>query len=191
MQRRWYTQLSWMTLVGILTLTGVGVLGFRPAAHAVGGGKLEGTWLSEIKAWLNPEPEPCPPPPSNLITFQSMTTYMRGGTLIEGGGPPAPAAVSRSAGHGIWERTGPDTFRAFLRFHAFDDLGRRISIVEVNTQARLIEGDNLATPDVLEPYYLSGSGTNRITILNPVDGSVINVIYGCSEATGRPFFFED
>ena len=34
-----------------------------------------------------------------------MTTYMRGGVLIEGGSPPFPE-VSRSAGQGIWERAG-------------------------------------------------------------------------------------
>ena len=79
MKRRWYTQLSGMTLVGLLTLTGVGVLGFRPAAHADGGG-IEGTWLSAVKIVS------CDDPDVVFATFESMTTYMHGGTLIEGGG---------------------------------------------------------------------------------------------------------
>jgi hypothetical protein len=55
----------------------------------------------------------------------------------------------------------------------------------------LIKGDNPETPDVLEPYYLSGPGTNKITNINPVDGTVINVTEGCNEATSRPLLFED
>jgi hypothetical protein len=44
---------------------------------------------------------------------------------------------------------------------------------------------------VVEPYYLSGPGTNTITNLNPADGSVISVTEGCNEATSRPILFED
>jgi hypothetical protein len=147
---------------------------------------FEGTWLSAVKIVT------CPPAPyEEIATFEGMTTYIRGGIVIEGGAPPFPA-VSRSAGHGIWERTGDHTFRAFFRFHSFDDLGRRVSIVEVTGHPRLIKGDNPETPDVLEPYYLSAKGnTNRITNLDPVDGTVIEVIEGCSEATQRPILFED
>jgi hypothetical protein len=172
-----------MTLAGLLTLTGVGVLGFGPAAQAAGGG-IEGTWFSEVKI-VN-----CAAPNVVFASFQSMVTFMRGGTLIEGGAPPFPA-VSRSAAHGIWERTGGHTFRAFQRFHNFDGLGRRVSIVELTTHKRLIHGDNPDTLDVREPYYLSVEGTTEITNINPVDGTVINVIAGCSKATLRPVLFED
>lgn len=187
MKTRLFTRLPGMTLAGLLTLTGVGVLGFGPAAQAEGGGKFEGTWLNEVKI------VPCPPAPHAVIaTLQSMTTYMRGGILIEGGSPSAPPpAVSRSAGHGIWERTGHHTFRVFFRSHSFDNLGRRVRITEVTTHPSLINGDNPETPDVLEPYYLSGDGTNKITNINPVDGTVINVTEGCNEATSRPVLFED
>src|SRR5215475_11660945 len=92
MKTRLFTRIPGMTLAGLLTLTGVGVLGFGAAAHADGGGKFEGTWLNEVKIVT------CPPaPPAVIATFQSMTTYMRGGILIEGGGPATPPpAVSRS-----------------------------------------------------------------------------------------------
>jgi len=184
MQTRLFTRLSGMTLAGLLTLTGIGVLDFGAAAHAAGGG-IEGTWLGTVNIVS------CPDPDVVFATFESMTTYMRGGILIEGGNPPSPA-VSRSAGHGIWERTGHHTFRSFFRFHSFDEEGRRVSIVEVTGHPRLIKGDNPETPDVLEPYYLSGKGnTNRITNLDPITGEVIEVIEGCSEATHRPVLFED
>ena len=38
---------------------------------------------------------------------------------------------------------------------------------------------------------LTGTGTNKITNLNPVDGSVLNVIEGCNEATSRRVSFDD
>ena len=155
-------------------------------ARAEGGG-LEGAWLNTVKIVT------CPPAPDAVIaTFQTMTTYMRGGILIEGGGPATPPpAVSRSAGHGIWERTSRHSFRVFFRSHSFDNLGRLVRITEVTTHPNLIMGDNPETPDVLEPYYFSGDGTNKITNINPADGTVINVTQGCNKATSRPILFED
>jgi hypothetical protein len=171
----------------MLTLVVAQGLVFGPQAQAEGDGGLEGAWLNEVKIVT------CPPAPhAVLVTFQSMTTYMRGGILIEGGGPAIlPPAVASSAGHGIWERTGQHTFRVFFRTHRFDNLGRLVRMNEVTTHPRLIKGDNPETPDDLEPYYLSGEGTDRATNLNPVDGSVINVIEGCNEVTSRPILFED
>jgi hypothetical protein len=185
MKTRLLTRISGMTLASLLTLTGLVVLGFRPAAHAEGGG-IEDTWLGAVKIVT------CPPAPYEVITtFESMSTYMRGGTLIEGGAPPPPA-ILHSAGHGIWERTGGHTFRSFFRSHHFNANGSLVGIVGVTGHAHLIKGDNLETPDVIEPYYLSSKGnTNRITNIDPVDGTVIDVIEGCSEATYRPVLFED
>src|SRR5262245_30348970 len=150
-------------------------------------GVFEGTFLNEVKIVT------CPPAPDAVIaTFQSMITRMRGGLLIEGGGPATPPpAVSRSAGHGIWERTGRHTIRVFFRSHSFDNLGRLVRITEVTSHPRLIKGDNPETPDVIEPYYFSGEGTNKITNINPVNGTVINVTEGCNRATSRPILFED
>jgi hypothetical protein len=187
MKTRLFTRISGITLVGVLTLGGVTVLGFGSATDAEGRGQLEGTWLNEVTIVT------CPPAPFAVIaTLQSMTTYMRDGILLEGGGPPAPPpAVSRSAGHGIWERTGRHTFLQFFRSHSFDNLGRRVRITEVTGHLRFIHGDNPETPDFVEPYYLSGDGTNKITNLNPVDGSVIGVTEGCNKVTSTPFLFRD
>ena len=181
-----FIRISGMTLIGVLTLAGATVLAVGPATQEDGRGKLEGTWLNEVKIVT------CPPAPFAVIaTFQSMHTIMRGGILLEGGGPPAPPpAVSRSAGHGIWERTGSRTFLLFFRSHSFDNLGRRVRVIEVTSHPRLIHGDYPETPGLVEPYYLSGDGTNKITNLNPVDGTVINVTEGCNKATSAPFLFQ-
>jgi hypothetical protein len=187
MKIRLCTQIPGMMLAVMLTLVVASGLVFGPKAQAGDGRGLEGTWLNAVKIVT------CPPAPHAVIaTFQSMTTYIRGGVLIEGGAPATPPpAVSRSAGHGLWERTGHHTFRVFFRSHSFDNLGRLVSITEVTTNPSLIKGDDPETPDIDELYYLSGEGTNRITNLDPVDGSVINVTEGCNEATSRPILFAD
>lgn len=187
MKTRLFTRIPGIAVAGLLPLMVVGGLGLGAAAHAEAGPTFEGTWLNDVKIVT------CPPAPHAVIaTFQSMTTYMRGGLLIEGGGPATPPpAVSRSAGQGIWERAGHRTFRVLFRSHSFDNLGRLVRIIEVTSHPSLIKGDNPETPDVLEPYYLSGPGTNKITNINPADGTVINVIEGCNEATSRPLLFED
>ena len=143
-------------------------------AQGEGGGGLEGTWLNDVRIVA------CPPgPPVVFATFQSMTTFMRGGVAIEDGSPPAPGGVSRSTGHGIWKPTSEHSFHEFFRFHTFDEHGRLNSIVEVTSDPSLKNGE------------LSGSGTNTITVINPDDGTVVNVTRGCNEATSRRFTFQD
>jgi len=188
MKTREFTRVSGMTLVGALALAGVTVLGFAPRAQAdEHRGEFEGTWLNDVKIVAC-----APAPPIVFATFQSMITQIPGGTLVEGGSPGGPPpAVSRSAGHGIWQRTSARGYLQFFRFHNFDSVGRLVNISEVTSRTRLIHGDNPETPDVVEPYYLKGSGTNRVTNLNPVDGSVINVTEGCNQSTSAPLLFQN
>jgi hypothetical protein len=160
------------------------MLAGRVGAHPV---TFEGTWLNTVNVLT------CPPAPREVLaTFPAMITYLRGGVLIEGGAPAGPPpAVSQSAGHGIWARTGAHAFRVFFRTHGLDDQGRLVRITDVTTHPRLIEGDNPETPEVREPYYLTGEGTNTITTLNPTDGTVIDVTEGCNDVTSRPVVFAD
>jgi hypothetical protein len=173
-----------MAFVGVLALAGVRVLG--PAAQADGRGEFEGTWLNDVKIVAC-----APAPPVVFAAFQTMITHVPGGTLVEGGSAAgAPPAVWRSSGHGIWQRTSARGFIEFFRFHSFDVQGRLVGITEVTSRTRLVHGDNPETPGV-EPYFLRGEGTNRITNLNPVDGSVINVTEGCNKSTSAPILFQD
>jgi hypothetical protein len=186
MMTRLFTGITGMTLAGLLTLTGVGVVGSGPVAHAPRSGKIVGTWRNEVKIVT------CPPAaPGVIVTLQSMEVLSSDGAVIEAGGPAgAPPAVSRSGGIGIWEQTGAHTYRISFSFHSFDNLGRLVRITEVTTNGELIDGDDPETPDV-EPYYRSGTGTNVITNLDPVTGAVINVIQGCNESKSRPVLFVD
>ncbi len=164
MKTKPFARVSRMTPVGVLALAGACVLGFGPAVQADGlessaAARFEGTWVNDVEIVAC-----APAPPVVFVAFQSMITHIPGGTVIEGGAPAgAPPAVTRSAGHGIWQRTGGHTFLVIFRFHVFDALGRLVSIAEVTSRPRLVRGDNPATPDVIEPYFLRGTGSNRIT----------------------------
>lgn len=170
-----------------ITLAAASLLAALHAAPALAddGERIEGTWINEVKIVV------CAAPHTVLASFTSMTTYFRGGVLIEGGGPPAPPpAVSRSAGQGVWKRTGSQQIQALLRSHSFDSLGRLVRITEVSSVPALELGDNPATPDVIEPYYLSGWGTNRITNIDPATGAVTSVLQGCNYAASRPMLID-
>lgn len=160
------------------------LLALQPQAHARGNDRIEGTWVNTVRIVA------CAAPQTVLATFQSMTTYHRDGTLIEGGGPATPPpGISRSAGHGIWERTGRHSIQATFRSHTFDGLGRLVRITEVTTTPTLTEGDD-PTTTVVEPYHLAGWGTNKITNFDPVSGAVLGVAAGCNYATSRPVLFD-
>ena len=97
MKTRLFTRIPGMAVAGLLPLMVVGGLGLGAATKAEADPTIEGTWLNDVKIVT------CPPAPHAVIaTFQSMTTFMQGGLLIEGGSPATPPpAVSRTAGQGI------------------------------------------------------------------------------------------
>jgi hypothetical protein len=167
-----------------LLSVGLGVLGLLPLQAYADGNKIEGTWINDVKIVS------CASPQTVLLAFQSMTTYLRGGVLIEGGGPDNRApALFRSAGHGVWESSGRHTFQVSFRSHSFDSLGRLVRINEVNSNPTLTQGDNPNTAAV-EPYYLAGWGTNKITNLDPASGAVLSIVPGCNYATSRPMLLD-
>lgn len=150
-------------------------------AQASGGDRIEGTWINDVHIVL------CDAPQVVLARFQSMTSYLRGGVLIEGGSPSTPPpAVSRSAGHGVWTRMSEQSIRAEVRSHFFDGSGRLVRVTEVRTEPALVPGDDPSTPDVVEPYTLRGWGTNTITVLDGATGQMLAQTRGCNYAVSRP-----
>jgi hypothetical protein len=167
-----------------LLAVGLGLLGMLPLQAYADDNKIEGTWINDVKIVS------CASPQTVLAAFPSMTTYLRGGVLIEGGGPGGPPpAVWRSAGHGVWASTGRHTFQGSFRSHFFDSLGRLVRITEVNSNVTLTQGDDPNTAAV-EPYYLAGWGTNKITNLDPASGAVLSIVPGCNYATSRPMLLD-
>jgi hypothetical protein len=67
---------------------------------------LSGTWRVTVTTFNCTTNVENPP-------FVSLLTFSPSRTLIETTSSPQFRPGQRSTGHGLWERTGPDTFRAF------------------------------------------------------------------------------
>jgi len=172
------TQIPGMTLAVMLTLVVAQGLVFGPAAHAEDARGLEGTWLMEATLVDCDTGQPLPIPGN---PFPALHTYLRGGTMQDAGAPPPrPTAVTRSAAHGIWERTGDQTFRVRFRFFGFDAAGVHAGTFEVTIERSLQQGDHSKMDEII------GAGTVRI--FNPA-GVLVGA--GCNRDRGRRLEFEE
>jgi hypothetical protein len=168
-----------------------------------GGFKPSGTWINTVFVWPRGTSDAaCGSPPPTAARFVSLITYFDNGELIEGAGPAAgpptvAVAVSRSAGHGFWERLYRRSFIQTFRQHYFNAAGLLVRVNVVENTAELKRGDDPATPDVVESYYLFGRGTNVITNVLPTGepvpegGPLATRVYGCNQATSRPLTLEE
>ena len=175
MQTTRFTRLPGMTLAVMLMLVGAQGLGGGPEAQAGDRGKLEGTWLIETTRVNCDTREPLSAP------FPSVHTYLRGGTVLDiGAAPPIDPVVTRSAAHGIWERTGDQTFRERFHGFSFNAAGVHVLTVEVTFERSLIQGKHAETDEII------GIGTGKF--FTPTG---VLVGEGCAEDRGRRFMFEE
>jgi hypothetical protein len=181
MQTKLWTAIPGMTLAVLLALTVGQTLVVGPEARAAGGGKLEGTWLMEATLVNCATGDPLPIPGN---PFPALHTYMRGGTMLDTGASPPPpppsTAVTRSTAHGIWERTGGQTFRERFRIFSFDAAGVHVSTTEVTVERSLIQGNNAEADEII------GAGTAKF--FTPAG---VLVGEGCNEDRGRRVAFEE
>ena len=147
-----HTQVPGMTLAVLLALTVGQALLVGPEARAAGGGTLEGNWLMEdtLVDCATGAPLPIPGNP-----FPSLHTYMPGGTVVDSGASPPSVPGTRSSAHGIWERTGPQTFRERFHSFSFDAAGVHVSTAEVTFERSLVQGRHA------EPDEIIGTGTAK------------------------------
>jgi hypothetical protein len=175
MQTTRFTRLPGMTLAVMLMLVGAQGLGGGPEAQAGDRGKLEGTWLIETTRVHCDTREPLSAP------FPSVHTYLRGGTVLDiGAAPPIDPVVTRSAAHGIWKRTGHQTFRERFHSFSFNAAGVHVLTVEVTFEGSLIQGKDAGTDEII------GNGTGKF--FAPTGDLVVE---GCAEDRGRRFMFEE
>ena len=179
MQTKLRTWIPGMTLAILLALTVGQTLVVGPEARAAGGGKLEGTWLMEATLVNCATGDPLPiPAGEGGNPFPVLHTYMRGGTMLETGASPPPPP--RSTAHGIWERTGWQTFRERFRFFSFNAAGVHVSTSEITVERRLIQGNNAETDEII------GVGTAKF--FTPTG---VLVEEGCNKDQGRRVAFEE
>jgi hypothetical protein len=175
MQTTRFTRLPGMTLAVMLMLVGAQGLEGGPEAQAGDRGKLEGTWLIETTRVNCDTREPL------LAPFPSVHTYLRGGTVLDiGAAPPLDPVVTRSAAHGIWERTGDRTFCECFHSFSFNAAAMHVLTVEVTFTRSLLQGKHAETDEII------GIGTGKF--FTPAG---VLVGEGCAEDRGRRFMFEE
>ena len=110
MKKRFLTARSYAILATMLALT-------VAAASASGqglqkgqsqGGRLEGTWQADVTVTNCATGAP-------IRTFQSLHTYMRGGSTID----TTSGQFLRSPAHGTWRHVGGQTYTATATFFRF------------------------------------------------------------------------
>ncbi len=82
------------------------LLAGRPAAADAGHHAMTGTWLVTVQQY------DCASDASLGLPFQSFLTFGADRTLIETTANAAFAPGQRGPGHGFWERSGGDSYRA-------------------------------------------------------------------------------
>ena len=82
------------------------LLAWQPVSADTWHGALTGTWLVTVQQY------DCASDASIGLPFQSFLTFGADGTLIETTANAAFAPGQRGPGHGFWERSGHDSYRA-------------------------------------------------------------------------------
>ena len=122
-----------LSSITALTLSGVSTpLAADEVAHdrSMSPSRLEGAWLVTITPYVCATGELLP-----AFAVDSYMTFGARGTLAETTSNTRFQPGQRSAGHGYWERTGPDTYRAV--FQAFVQF---TSVVTPPTPPRYVRG---------------------------------------------------
>ena len=135
--------------------------GAQPGTPSAAGQDFVGTWRATFDTPVGPS--------------QSLLTLMADGTLLFSGRPVKSAAAGApvtfsSAGHGVWQQTGPTTAATTWEGFVTDAQGNFLAIATDSVEATLGAGGN------------SWSGAYSATVADP-DGNVLFVGDGTVQAT--------
>jgi hypothetical protein len=133
------------------------------AAQSEGGNTLEGTWQPQVTV------RNCQTG-AVIFTFQGLTTFLRGGEMLETANATSPAL--RSPGHGFWRGNNGQGYTFAFMFFRFNPDGTYAGIQKVRGTIKL--GNN---PD-------ESTGTAFIEIFNPAGALIATA---CVATTARRF----
>lgn len=166
------------TLALIACTTGLGLMAIAAAVTADSDGNkrsIEGAWEMELVArFPTPDCTSGDPLPFGANPFPALYTYHKGGTMSEYGSRQPPSV--RSAGHGVWEKSGSDQFASHVRFFEFDENGLLARKLDLNGALELTgSGDTLTGVTHLTITDISGNvfnfcltmDGNRIPLVGP------------------------
>ena len=125
--------------------------------------KLEGTWVVDVTL------RNCQTGDA-IRSFQGLTTFVRGGQMLETANASSPAL--RSPGHGTWRGSHGQRYTSAFMFFRFNPDGTYAGTQKVTGNAEI--GEN---PDEF-------NGTSTIEIFNPAGGLVATA---CVTQKGRRF----
>lgn len=122
------------TIVAIaMTVFVAVIMALGQTADAKGGGRLEGSWDVRVSV-LNCQTG------AVIRSFDSVTQYMAGGTLIDSTSG-VPQAL-KTPGEGIWEHTVGSSYRFKIKSFGFDTSGNYTGYTVINHEATLDESAN-------------------------------------------------
>ena len=111
--------LAWSTMA-CATLPAAALSAVAPGAQARP--TIVGTWQVEVTVRVHAaDCTTAAPVPFGPNPFPSLNTFHRGGTVSETGSRSPPSL--RGPGHGVWKRTGTQTFSSRFTFQGFDANG--------------------------------------------------------------------
>jgi hypothetical protein len=128
--------------------------------------RLEGTWLMQVTI------RDCQTGDSGdpIISIQSLTTYVRGGTLLETSNAVSPAL--RSTGQGVWRHKGGRRYAAKFMFFRFNPDGSFAGTTRITQDMELSRG---------------GEELNVTITLEVLDANGAVIATVCATATGTRF----
>lgn len=121
------------------------------------GHSIIGAWDVEITVRFDsPDCTTAPMVPFGVNPFPGLQTFHVGGTVSETGSRSPPS--TRSPGHGVWRRVGPDDFVARYTFQLFDPNGFLLNIMDISNDIRLAhDGDSFSGVSRLRMTDVSGN----------------------------------
>jgi hypothetical protein len=130
--------------------------------------KLEGTWVVTVSL------QDCSLGTPIGAPFTSLLTFARGGTMTESTSSPMFFPAFRGPGHGIWSKTGGNTYKALS-----------IAMITVNGVLTRTQTITQAIEMQNENSFATTSATVKFFAPN---GTVVGT--GCAAATGTRLEFE-
>lgn len=148
MKRNLITKFAAIFAAAIVTI-GVGSATAQESRSSLGGGRLEGTWDVRVSI------RNCQTG-AELAGFDSLTQFMRGGTLIDSTSGIRPSL--KTPGHGIWQHLRGNLYRfSFKAFH-FDAAGTYNEYRIVTQEAELDpSGDSYTSSGTAQFYTPNGT----------------------------------
>ena len=148
MEKRIVKQAGLLSIPVALLLGASVLIGLAQGGGQNGGGRLEGSWNVRVTV------RDCTTG-AEVRSFDSVTQFMQGGTLIDS--TSAMWQALKTPGQGIWEHTTGNNYRFTFKIFNFSPTGTYTGYQIIRHGASMVSsGDSYESTGTLENYSLSG-----------------------------------